>query len=837
MRIPLSWLAEYVDLSGLAPERVAELLTLRTCEVEALHHVGEGLGDLLVGEVVEASKHGNADALRVTKVNVGRGELLPIVCGAPNVAVGQRVAVAVPGTRLPGGLEVGERVIRGEVSRGMICSEKELGLGDDHDGILVLEPEAAVGTKLIALPSITETVIEVDNKSVNHRPDLWGIYGFARELQAILRGPSGLRALPGEPFPAGPGGFPVAIEAPRLCARYLAAVVEGIEVAESPKWMQRRLRLVDARPISNVVDASNYVMFETGQPTHAFDRERLQEGRIVVRPAGAAERLVTLDGQERALVATDLVIADGRRAVGLAGVMGGADSEVRAATTAIVLESASFHAPAIRRTATRLGLRSEASSRFEKSLDPNLAEVALRRILSLLRPGFGSRARLAGPVTAAGPEPPKHVSIRLRKTFVEERLGLPEGERGQDLPSWTEHLDALGIRCSPGAPGELLCEVPSFRASKDLTQPIDLVEEIARLRGYETIEPSPLVAPVVQPPEQGDRRKLVRRVEDRLVALGFRGLESATLLTDRLVERFPVAGPFVALRNALVVDQTRVRRAVLPSLLALVQENLAHEPDLRLFEVGKGYRPEARREDPFVGAEEGEPREVHTVAGVVASPGPVAVDARFDAGIFFRAKAAVVALVEGLDLTAELVPLDRVARAEGEPPVQGVPFLHPRRQMLVGTRTGGSVRGLGYFGELHPESAGRLGLGSAAVAGFELDLEALEGACAAAGPRRMRPIPRFPAISVDVALAASQDVPVEALEGLVRAADPTLCRSVDLFDIYTGSELGAATRSVAFHVELGSDERTLTDRDAAGFLKAVAARAAAAGAALRGWQG
>lgn len=860
MKVPLSWVGEFVDLGGVAPERVAELLTLRTCEVDGVHRIGAGLEPIVIGEVIEAAKHPNADNLRVTKVNVGRGELLPIVCGAPNVAAGQKVAVAVPGARLPGGLEIGERKLRGETSRGMICSERELGLGDEHDGILVLEPEAEVGRPLLSLPSVADAVLEIDNKSINHRPDLWGLYGFAGELAAILE--RELKPYPVEPYPvdpkvarraanasraAGPEEFPlerepgrrvaVAIEDGHACRRYLAAHFTGVRVAPSPSWMQRRLRMVGARPISNVVDVSNYVMFELGQPTHAFDWEKLDGRRIVVRRAALGETLVTLDGQTRKLLPSDLVIADARRPVGLAGVMGGRDSEVAAGTSAIVLESATFDAATIRRTATRLALRSEASARFEKSIDPESAEWAVARIHKFARQGLlGPGAALASRVTVEGTGASPAKSVTLSSLEVGQRLGVEPAEARTSAHQWWALLRRLGLGVdeSPDRQSATVT-IPSHRATKDLAEPIDLVEEIARLRGYEKVVPRPLDAPVVPPPSQGERRALVRRVEDRLAALGFRGLETYSFLADSTIDALGLEGPFVTVKNAIAADHSRVRREGLPSLIALAARNLAAEPELRLFEIAKGYRPERPRADPFVGAEPGEPQEIHSVAGVIAgAAAPAGAKPSFQDGAFFRAKGLVAALLEGLGLAPDFVGADALAREGAAESVAAArPYLHPKRLLLVGS----APRLLGTVGELHPEAAARLGLASAQVAGFELDLPALEAAVAAAGPKKLVPIPRFPGVNVDVALAAPERERAADLERLVRDADPGLVRSVELFDVYRGAELGAGVRSLAFHVELRADDRTLSDADASAFLKRVAAAASARGASLRGWQG
>jgi phenylalanyl-tRNA synthetase beta chain len=518
---------------------------------------------------------------------------------------------------------------------------------------------------------------------------------------------------------------------------------------------------------------------------------------------------VTLDEKKRDLLTSDLLIADGNRGVGLAGVMGGANSEVSASTTSVLLESASFDATTIRRTALRLGLRSEASARFEKSLPPYLTSVALGRTLKLVHEGFGGGAEARGPATLAGDRGPESTAVSVGLDFIATRLAARGDEVEREARIWCEALESLGIRARRSG-DSLTCEVPWYRATKDLTEPIDLVEEIARIRGYERVRPEPLTAAVVPPPSQGERRALVRRVEDRLCALGFRGLETYSFLSDAVIAQLGLDGErFVQLQNSLVAGESRVRREVLPSVLALVAKNAAVEADLRLFEVGKGYRLEAPRQDPYVGAGDAEPSELHLAAGVVARSASSGVKPAYDSGAFFAVKGVVAALLEGLDVEPGFAP-------GGAPR----PYFHPQRRL-----------------EVHPTAAKRLGVESLDVAAFELDLTALEAAVAAAGPRRFTGIPRFPGISVDVSLAAPASTSIDALEALVLAAAPDLCRGLRLFDIYAGPELGEGRRSAAFHLELRSDERTLTDADENGFLAELAKRAKAAGVELRGWKG
>ena len=482
MKIPYSWLSEYVDLDGVDPNDVARRLTLHTCEVEGVHRIGAGLESIVVGEVVACAKHPNADNLSVTRVNVGIGELLPIVCGAPNVAKGQKVAIVLPGTRLPGA-RGGERKIRGEVSRGMICSEKELGLGDDHDGIVVLEPEAAVGAKLVALPSIQDWVLEIDNKSVNHRPDLWGIHGFAREVGAILgKSLTRLRDLVDpridewwSTHPANSqGSFPVEVEDPARCPRYLATVFEGISIGPSPAWMARRLRLVGARPISNVVDLTNYVMFELGQPTHAFDRAKLRGGRIVVRTARAgvahhARWAIAKVGIDRSPHLRR------RGPVGLAGVMGAptARSTRRPARSSSSPRPSTVPRSGARRRASRCGARPRPDSRRPSRIRSRGSPSTGSPHCCSRKLGSGGQGGARGPghrrargqtqqtaPGARGEEPAAAVAgdaentkIPLSWSFVAERLGLDRKTRhrgGGAPPRVDRDLDLQDQRSGRG---------------------------------------------------------------------------------------------------------------------------------------------------------------------------------------------------------------------------------------------------------------------------------------------------------------------------------------------------------------------------------------------------
>ncbi len=460
MKISYRWLARHLDLSGIPPQRVVEDLTLSTCEVDALERFLPHLSDVVVGHVVQREKHPDADKLSYCQVDVGGPEILNIVCGAPNVRAGLKVAVARVGTSLPGDLKIKKAKIRGLESCGMICSERELGLGDEHDGIWELPLDLPIGKPVAEALGWDDWVIEIDNKSITHRPDLWCHRGIASEI-AAMHGRS-LRALDlALPAQGNAKACPVRIES-ASCVRYLALPIDGVRATRSPDWLRALLFAVGQRPIDLLVDVSNFVMLDLGQPNHIFDRTRLSPEGIVVRNAREGESLRTLDGIDRKLASNDMLICSGDEPVALAGIMGGEGSKVAAGTTSLLLEVACFHAATVRRTAQRLALRTDSSARFEKNLDPTLplkAAAHLVRLLRELQPGLS----LPAPLTDAGKWTDPALTIELRGARVRSLLGAEiEDARIAAI------LTALGFGVR-AAGGVLHVSVPSARATKDIT--------------------------------------------------------------------------------------------------------------------------------------------------------------------------------------------------------------------------------------------------------------------------------------------------------------------------------------------------------------------------------
>jgi len=815
MKASLRWLARHVDLAGIAPETLCDDLTLSTAEVEGLERFAPATGDVVVGHVAARERHPDAEKLSLCRVDVGAGEPLSIVCGAPNVAAGQKVAVAKIGTKLPGDLTIKRSKIRGVESFGMICSARELGVGDDHDGIWVLPSNAELGVPVARALDLEDWVVEIDNKSLTHRPDLWGHRGLAREIAAIYE--RALKPLDLTPPATGAGTpYPVTLESPE-CTRYVALPIDGVRAGRSPDWLRHLLLAVGQRPIDLFVDLSNFVMLDLGQPNHVFDRRRLDalaKGRgIVVRTARAPETLRTLDGVERRTNAADLLICAGDTPVALAGIMGGDDSKVEAESEALLLEVATFQATTIRRTSSRLGLRTDSSARFEKALDPHLPLAAaghFSRLLQSIAPG----ARFPAKPTDVGAWTDPSRTIVLRCERVRSALGKPLA--AVEIQRILERLE-FGVEREGAAADEVFrVRIPSFRATKDITLEQDLIEEIGRIHRYGNIAEEPLTF-AIAPPPRDERRRLVRQLQDRLAGgARFRENLSYSFIADSLLEKLGEQDlPHVRVINPVHQGESRIRRNVAPSLLPALEANRRHHADVRLFEIGKAYEPEHANG-------RGEPRERHYLALAWAGPRPDRKTARWDESRLPRMQAIVNDLVATLGLAAPRWS-DAGARAAWAHPGKCL-FLAldgaPHAAAIVAELEPGLAPGLGLAGDLDSE-----------VVLAEICLDALLAAERRATP--YRPLPRYPGIKVDVAVAVAESTKAGELVALVEAAGKGQVADVELFDLYRGKSIGEGRKSLAFHVLLQSDARTLTDQDEQKFLQRFEKLVSDAGGELR----
>jgi len=798
MRVPVSWLRELVAFE-LPLEALAERLTASGLAVDAIERVGADLSAIRVGHVVERAQHPNADRLSLCRVALGPdvndGAPVEIVCGAPNVAAGQKVAVALPGTTLPDGKQLERSKIRGVVSNGMICSARELGIADEHEGILVLPAEARVGAPLPeALPAAAaETVLELE--LTPNRGDCASILGVAREVRAQTGAP--LRLPPtevAESHERAADLVRVAIDDAEGCPRYVARVVRGVRVGPSPDWVRRRLEAAGMRAINNVVDVTNLVLLELGQPLHAFDLAKVGGGEVRVRAARPGERLRTLDGQDRALERDDLVIADATRGIALAGVMGGAESEVSEATRDVLIESAAFAPARIRRTVKRLGLRSEASYRFERGVDrAGVARAADRAARLLAELAGGTPAAGAVDVSAGPPEAPREIEIDPAR--VNRLLGtaLASDEMGALLAR-------LEIATQPAAGGRLRCRVPSHR--NDLVIPQDIAEEIARLHGLDRIEARLPVAPL-RVVEQAPHRVLVDRARDALVAAGLVEAVTLSFLDAGDLDRLDLSlddrrRRTVRIQNPIGEEQSRLRSTLLPSLLRAARANLAHKVErVRIFEVARVFFSDGPA------AEQGLADEPLRLAALITRGERASLwEPREALPLFFEAKGVAERLLLALGREAWL----RAGTPE--------PYLHPGASNEIVTPEGVA----GSVGELHPDAARAFEI-EVPCALIELDLATLAGL-----PERR---PRYtevsnqPPVRRDLAVLLGREVAAgDVLEAIRKQAGPQLA-AVTIFDRYEGKGVPEGKVSLAFRLVFQRADRAFTDAEIAKLVERV----------------
>jgi len=847
MFISYRWLSRHVDLAGVSARDLARDLTLQTAEVEGVEPFAPALADVVVGHVLSREKHPDADKLGICKVDLGPlndgGEPFQIVCGAPNVGPGQLVAVARIGARLPvAGGEPGETFkikkskIRGVESCGMICSERELGLGDEHDGIWVLPQSPEGNNDLIGLPvadalgSIDghyDWIIEIDNKSLTHRPDLWGHRGIAGEIAAI-RGIQ-LKPIATElPACGDAAGTSVKVES-KGCSRYVGIAIDGLENGKSPEWMRHLLLATGQRPIDLFVDISNFVMLDMAQPNHLFDRGALAADGIVVRDAKDGETIQTLDGEERKLTPADILITSGGEGVALAGIMGGEGSKVQEGTTSLLLELATFDAATVRRTSARLGLRSDSSARFEKSLDPTLPMKAAAHMLSLLAELQPNMTLPSAPSEDGDWNDPA-MEVDLRPARARAVLGLDETQLSDERIE--AMLTSLGFKVVVVG-DHLAVSVPSARSTKDIGIEEDLIEEVGRVFRYDRIPERRLIAELA-PVARDERRYLVRRIADRLAGSAeFHEAMSYSFLPESLVENLGIAdAPCVRVKNPAAEGLERIRRTVAPSLLGFVRGNLRRVAGdggaLRLFEIGKGYLPELPHDDAA------EPKEIHEVALLLARPGVASGDpADFASSSIFRLKAVVADLLVHLERAAR--DLDGKSGLDWSVPTEGMglePYCHPGKTMVA--CASGSDTALALVSELEPGVAAALGLtGDEAcdVAFATVSIDALVEAPKEALVHRA--LPRFPGVKVDVALALDEATPAGDVERALVQSGKGLVKDLELFDLYTGPNVGDGKKSLAWHVLLQSDTKTLGEKDMNKFLKRVEGAAGRLGGELR----
>jgi len=817
VRVPLSWLRDYVDVQ-LTPEQLAERLTLLGMEVRAVEAWGGEWGSVVVGELLSVERHPRADRLSLTRVNVGAGEPLEIVCGATNIAAGQRVPVALPGAVLPGDRRIERTEKMGVVSNGMLCSGDELRLTGDADGILILPTGAAIGRPLSELYG--DTVLDVDVKP--NRGDALSMIGLAREVSAVTGAP--VRFPETDPPESTESAdrteerLRVEVLEPALCPRFVGRWVSGVRVASSPERIQMRLIAAGQRPVSNVVDVSNYVMLELGKPIHTFDAAAVHDGLIVVRLARAGEHLETLDHVIRELDPETLLIADSGGPLGIAGVMGGATSEIGDATTDVIIESAIFDPVNIRRTAFRYALRSEASLRFEKGQEHRLAKLGADRAARLIAEWAGGRVAAGAVDTDPGEPVPSRLAFRPAR--VNRLLGveLPAAEQRELLarvgvtteiaPAGTRIVVASGpqpLEVDAGGDETVVATIPSWR--RDLAIEADVVEEIARVRGYDVV---PGILPDTPMPAYRHSPLALRHsVRDALAGAGLTEAVSFALVSPAMVERFGVAddppvrgegeagGRPVTVTNPLSSQHSVMRQSLLGGLLEVVSNNFRKgRSDVAIFEIGKGYGA----------TEDGDSTHEWWRLGFVLT-GPAEIPAwnrparPYDLD---DAKGVIELLARRLGLATPAY----VALTDD-------PRLHPGRAARV--TAGGDLSG--RIGALHPSLIESLELRTTDVVVAELAIAGLSGGSPSV-PRSVTPS-RHPAIERDLAVVVAEVVPAAEVEAAIRRQGGPLLRSVVLFDIYRGRPLEEGHKSLAFRLAFQVGDRTLTEVEVDGAIAAV----------------
>ena len=789
MRVSYNWLREFVDLGGISPYELADRLTMLGLAAEGIEEPGKGIEKVYTGKILQIEAHPNADKLVICRVVTVGGEEVQIVTGATNVTEGDVVPVAVVGAKLAGGLAIKKAKLRGIESRGMLCSGQELGLdpstmpADQAHGIMILAADTPLGVDVKPLIGLDDVVLELE--LTPNRGDCLSILGVAREVAAILGKP--LQMPPTEPLETVPGGeepVRVDIEEPELCRRYVARLLINVQAGPSPAWMQHRLRAVGVRPISNVVDVTNYVMMELGQPLHAFDYHKLQDGRIIVRRAVEDEIIISLDNVARKLNPEMLVITDPSGPVAVAGVMGGLDSEVTEITGAVLLESAYFNPVSIRRTARDLALHSESSSRFEHGIDITGCQRAADRAARLLAE-MGA-AQVVDLVVDNYAAPVVEKTILLRPDRVRHVLDV-------DLTpaEITGLLASLHFEVQEDANG-LMVTVPGHRP--DIAIEEDLIEEVARLHGYGRI-PDTLPTGVMTSGSLPGTHLLARQVRSFLSRGGFYEVVTYSFHSPRVFDRLgvPDDNPLrqtVNLQNPLSEEQSVMRTQLYPGLLDVLQRNSnRRNRDAAIFEMGRVFFPTTGKSLP---------KEVTVLAAAVTGRTPGGWNSRSVDMDFYFLKGALGVLLA--DAGVENVTYK---------PEANVPGFHPGR---VATIYSGEQK-LGIIGELHPDAQDAYDL-KQRVTVFELNFDLL--AVAAGRPMVYQPLPKFPGVERDLALLARIDVPASSLLEVIYHEGGSILRDVRLFDVYQGEQVAEGYRSIAFSLQFQSDDRTLTDEEVSG---------------------
>ncbi len=772
MKIAMSWFNDYVDLSDIPPKEFADAMTMSGSMVEGVESLGAEIENVVTGKILSVEKHENADSLQVCMLDIG-GQMLQIVTGATNVGEGQIVPVATHGAKLAGGMSIKKGKLRGVVSEGMLCSHEELGitaaeLGYEPEyGILILDGGTPVGVDIKEVFGLNDNVAEFEITS--NRPDCQSVIGLAREAAVTFGRPFSL------PVPAAQGNKENVADLARVdvldqayCPRYCARMIKNVKIAPSPAWLVRRLQASGIRAINNIVDITNYVLLEYGQPMHAFDMRDVAGAHIIVRRARDGEMITTLDDQQRKLDASMLVIADGEKAVAVAGVMGAQNSEVKPDTAVILFESANFDGASVRITAKKLGLRTEASSKYEKGIDPSLTEAAVNRACQLVEE-LGIGEVVGGMIDVCGKLPPAR-SLTLRPEKINAFLGAQI-----DTAFMIKTLNALGFGVDEAA---MTVSVPSYRA--DVESEADLAEEIVRIYGYNNIK-STLMAGEITKGGKNAGQKLEDKVKAAMAAQGLYEILTYTFTSPAVFDklRFPADSPkrnVVSIQNPLGEENSIMRTTTLASMMEALERNYSQRNEaVKLFEIGRVYLPQPEQTLP-------DEKNIVTL-GMYGG-----VD-------FYDIKGMVEELFDSIGV-----------KVYSFTPAADQSAYHPGRCAMI---TIGSDRA-GYVGQAHPDVCDAYGISEACYLA-ELSFDALSGA--ADNAKTYKKLPKYPAVSRDLALLADDAVLAGDIAQIIEKAAGKILDSIKLFDVYKGPQIPQGKKSMAYSVTLRAADRTLTDQE------------------------
>ncbi|MEI6529279.1 MAG: phenylalanine--tRNA ligase subunit beta [Candidatus Falkowbacteria bacterium] len=787
MYISLNWLKDFVKIPAkIDAASIARELTSHTVEVEGLINQAEQFNKVVVGKVLEVKKHPNADRLRLALVDIKKTKL-NIVCGAPNLAEGQLVPVALVGAVLPGGLEIKESEIRGEKSSGMICAEDELGLGKGHDGIIVLASDAKIGEAFAKYLKANDTVLEVDNKSLSNRPDLLNHYGIAREIGVIFD----LVVKPYDKFlnkkfeflSTKENKLEVKVEDKEACPRYMAIRVENLEVKESPAWLKEKLIAVNQKPINNIVDLTNYVMLECGQPLHSFNAGDIE--KIVVRRAKKNEVFETLDEKERNLNEEDLLITDGKKAIALAGIMGGKESGIVAETKNIILESANFKAAFVRKTSQRLGLRTEASTRYEKALDANLTETALFRFLTLLHE-MCPDMKIASALIDVRQVAVEIEAIELDLAWLTKKIGL-------EIPKEKiiKTLSQLGFKLSGEDTETLVVGIPSWRATKDISSKEDLAEEVLRIYGYDNI-PSQLPYETLRLPEINEERQVERKIKNILALKhDLSEVYNYSFVGEDQLKKLNIDFfNYLKLANPLSDIQTILRQSLVPNLINNIKTNQFKADSLAFFEIGGVFfnAPGSLKKEA-TGDSTIPYQEKHL--GIIL--------AGEETDLFGRVKGIVSSLIK------DLITHDAISEFVLSEEFPG----WADNKIIAKIKVYG--REIGVVAVLNKAASDNVNLKKPVVIA-EINFKDLFELIFSAQTTHFKELAKYPAVVRDFAFVIKEKILYNEFKHEIVKFN-SLIKEAELFDVYVGNKLAADEKSLAFHLTFQSEEKTLLNNE------------------------